>query len=125
MSNQSPAVTFFNNHVMKADSLNLAAMQDRGQSYCANYWHYFRVLMLNTDGELEYVKSYFYAPETAIAAVKSYQQQYPEKHVGVICAALLARTKPVFSLPLDDIADLHTREYVRLHRERIAAMEGV
>lgn len=125
MSNQSPAVAFFNNHAIKADSLKLSALQERGQSTGAHYWHYFRVVMLTTSGELEYVKSYFYDPESVIAAAKSYQEQCQGKKVGVICGELSARTKPVFSLPLDDIADPHTREYVRLHRERIAAMEGV
>lgn len=123
MSNQSPATAFFNNHAMKANSLNLSALQERGQSSSAHYWHYFRVVMLNTSDELEYVKSYFYSPEAAIAAVKAYQGQYPEKQVGLICGELAVRAKPEFSLPLEDIADPHTREYVRLHRERIAAME--
>lgn len=83
-----------------------------------NYWHYFVV----TDDQT-YFSPMFFCIEDAFKCRKDCSEANPDCEFKVVHGLALARTLRGYDLPLDQIASPYQREFIRLHRERIAAME--
>lgn len=84
-------------------------------------WHYFRVCFRN---KAQAVESFFFYITEAFAFAASLQLQNPHDEIGIIRGICGNKKPAVACYPLADIPDLHTRKWVRLHRERLKELQG-
>lgn len=81
------------------------------QNYNPNYWHYFVVMFFNI--------------EEAFKSRNTTAKANPDIELKVIHGLVLARTIRGYDLPLNQITCPFQREFIRLHRERIASNQVI
>lgn len=84
-------------------------------------WHYFRVCFRN---QTKAVGSIFYYISEAYEFAEAFQQENPNDEIGIIRGLYYDKHPVEACYPLADIPDLHTRKWVRLHRERLKELQG-
>lgn len=85
-----------------------------------SYWHYYRV---ETVDGLAHLSPLFYTEDAALEYLEAVKKDNPTLELTVEYRLVAPSTLPEFDLRLNQIHCPYQREFIRLHRERIAAME--